>query len=267
MASLFRLLILVLLTVSSAAVAEPAGTAWQEAPQLADLFRPTGINGTFIVRDPVNGQIYVYNSERAKTRYAPASTFKIPNSLIGFETGAIRDTSEVFPYNGQPQFRKEWEHDMTIGEAIAVSNVTVYQEIARRIGLPVMQGFLRRMGYGNQDTGTAVDEFWLKGPLQISAFEQLQIMENIAHRRGPFSPRSYDLLHGILPQETNGEAALFYKTGWTGSFQPSIGWLVGWVERNGQIYPFAFNMDMPDIADADKRLNLSRDALKRLGFY
>ena len=267
MVSLFRLLTVILLTTASAATAEPVSTTWQEVPQITDLFHSAGINGTFIVRNPTDEQIYVYNSERAKTRYSPASTFKIPNSLIGFETGAIRDTSEVFPYNGQPQFRKEWEHDMTIGEALAVSNVTVYQEIARRVGLPVMQDFLRRMAYGNQETGPTVDEFWLKGPLAISAAEQLRVMEDIAHRRGPFSPRSYDLLHAILPQETNGTATLFYKTGWTGSFRPSIGWLVGWVEREEQIYPFAFNMDMPDIADADKRLNLSREALKRLGFY
>lgn len=48
-------------------------------------------NGTFILRDAKTQRTYVFNEERAKTRQAPQSTFKIVNALIGLQTGAVEE--------------------------------------------------------------------------------------------------------------------------------------------------------------------------------
>jgi len=63
----------------------------------------------------------------------PASTFKIANTIIALETGVVKDENEIIPYGGRPF--KHWEKDMSMREAIALSAVPIYQELARRIGL------------------------------------------------------------------------------------------------------------------------------------
>ena len=106
---------------------------------LKRVFDEAGVTGTFVLMDIRGDRTYVVDPARAARRIHPASTFKIPNSLIAFDTGAVRDDQEVIPYGGKPQPFKQWEKDMALPEAIRVSNVPIYQEVARRIGPARMQ--------------------------------------------------------------------------------------------------------------------------------
>ena len=54
------------------------------------------------------------------------------------------------------------------------------------------------------------------------------------------------------------------KTGWHMDAKQQVGWWVGWVERDGNVYPFALNMDMKGDDDAAKRIPIGRDCLKAL---
>ncbi|MGH8726961.1 MAG: penicillin-binding transpeptidase domain-containing protein [Burkholderiales bacterium] len=45
------------------------------------------VEGAFVLFDPQTGRTVRHNAERARTRFLPASTFKIPNTLIALETG------------------------------------------------------------------------------------------------------------------------------------------------------------------------------------
>ncbi len=51
---------------------------------------------------------------------------------------------------------KEWEHDMGLRDAIKISNVPIYQELARRIGLERMKAGVEKLDYGNKDIGEVV---------------------------------------------------------------------------------------------------------------
>jgi beta-lactamase class D len=55
------------------------------------------------------------------------------------------------------------------------------------------------------------------------------------------------------------------KTGWIDSVNPNIGWIVGYLEQNNNVYFFATNMVMPDVKDAPKRLDVTRRSFKALG--
>jgi beta-lactamase class D len=137
---------------------------WKENPQIGQLFKNAQVNGTFVLYDPALRLFVGHDRARAETRFIPASTFKIPNTVIGLATGAVKDVDEILPYGGQPQPFKAWEKDMGLREAIAMSNAAIYQELARRIGLPRMREGISKLGYGNEDTGNSVDTFWLTGP-------------------------------------------------------------------------------------------------------
>jgi beta-lactamase class D len=107
-------------------------TNWKESSEVNELF---------INADKFSG----HNQARSTTRFVPASTFKIPNSLIGLSVEAVRNVDDVLPFGGKPQPFDAWEKDMGLREAITLSNVPTYQELARRIGLEKMRENITRL--------------------------------------------------------------------------------------------------------------------------
>lgn len=239
---------------------------YQEVPQLAACFNAQEVAGTFVLFDAATDTMFVTDATRADKRFTPASTFKIANSLIGLDAGAVKSVDEVLPYGGKPQRRKEWERDMGLRDAIKVSNVPVYQELARRIGLERMREGVKKLGYGNMEIGSVVDRFWLDGPLAISAVEQTKFLHRLVKGSLPISPEAVGAVKEITLLEKTGTYELHGKAGWwVGPTPPQIGWWVGWVERENKVYPFALNFDMSKDTDAAKRIPIGRDCLKALG--
>ncbi|WP_067134150.1 class D beta-lactamase [Microtetraspora malaysiensis] len=232
---------------------------------LQALFRQAGVRGTFALFDVRQGRTTVVDAARAQKRLIPASTFKIAHSLIALETKAVKDENEVIPYGGQPQQFPEWEHDMNLRDAIRVSNVPVFQTLARRIGLKRENQWVNRLNYGNGRIGPVVDRFWLDGPLEISAVEQTRFLSRLARQQLPASKRNQLTVRELLKIEEKDGYALFAKTGWGMSTTPNIGWWVGWVERGDRLYTFALNIDVNIDKDTEKRIPLTRDLLTALG--
>jgi beta-lactamase class D len=245
-----------------------AQTVPKENAALARLFEGQGVKGTFVLLDIKSGTTQVHNAERAAKRFVPASTFKIPNSLIALETGAVKSVDEVVPYGGKPQFLPEWEHDMPLREAIKLSAVPIYQEVARRAGTKRMREWVTRMGYGNEKIGAVVDQFWLVGPLEISAIEQTRFLARLV--KGEFERREENMkaVNEITVLDKSGAYVLHAKTGWASTVDPDIGWWVGWIEHDGTLTAtFALNIAMPAKEDAAKRIPLGRACLVELGAW
>ncbi|QNK65438.1 class D beta-lactamase [Variovorax sp. PAMC26660] len=238
----------------------------EERSDLAKYFKQAGTPGTWAVLDSTTSKLTVVDRQRAERRYSPASTYKIPNSLIALETGAVKDIDEIFPYDGKPLPRKEWERDMNLREAIRVSNFPLYREVARRIGLARMNEWIAKLHYGNETLGTQVDRFWVNNTLQISAVEQVRFLMRLAQRTLPMSARSQDMVHEITLIEQTPAYALHAKTGWYETPSLSIGWWVGWVAlADGSVKSFALNIDMHGEADLAKRIPLGRALLAQMG--
>ncbi len=240
--------------------------AMEENAQIKTLFEAADVNATFILYDLQKDTIVGYDKVRSEKRYLPASTFKIANSLIGLATGAVKTVDEPIPYNGPSNpFIAAWKQDMGLKKAIAMSNVPIYQELARRIGLTRMQKYLKDLHYGNESVGEHVDRFWLDGPLQISAVEQVLFLKGLVQETLPFSKNIQKDVKSILLIEKTNAYRLYGKTGWQNAPEKGIGWFVGWIEKSEGTYIFAFNMDMTDMSDAPKRINLSKTCLTSLG--
>jgi beta-lactamase class D len=238
-----------------------------ERTDLAADFVEAGVAGTFVLYDPATDKLTVVHPSRAGQRLVPASTFKIANTLIALETGVVKDENEIIPYGGKPQPFKQWEKDMPMREAITASAVPVYQELARRVGLERYQTWLARLDFGNRQTGTALETFWLDGPLEITAIEQAKFAAKLAQSKLDISERSQRITREIIRLEDKGGATLYGKTGWRFSSTPHFGWWVGWVERSGQISAFALNIDMPSQQDGAKRIAVGKAMLAKLGVY
>ncbi len=255
----FWIVVCCLLTVTPVFALE-----WQDDAEVAHIFEQAEVEGAFVVYDVAEDRLIGFNRKRANTPFVPASTFKIPNSLIGLATGAVESVDEVLPYGGEPQPIKAWEQDMALREAIKISNVPIYQELARRIGLERMQTEIEQLGYGNARLGHSVDEFWLVGPLEITPVEQTLFLARLAQGHLPLPQEVQSTVRDIVELEQGEGWTLYGKTGWTGP-DLGIGWWVGWIERENAIFAFAVNMELMQIEEAPKRIELGKAALRALG--
>jgi beta-lactamase class D len=238
---------------------------WTESPEVGELFKRAGVTGTFVLYDVDAGRLVGHNQARSKLRFIPASTFKIPNSLIGLAVEAVQGVDDILPYGGQPQSFAVWEKDMGLREAITLSNVPIYQELARRIGLERMRENVLKLGYGNGRIGATVDTFWLEGPLKISAIEQARFLARLAQGQLPLPPDVQASVREIVLLEQGDNWRLYGKTGWENAPNSGIGWWVGWVKKDDHVYAFALNIDIQKATDAGKRIEIGKASLAALG--
>jgi beta-lactamase class D len=235
---------------------------------LARHFTEAGTVGTFVGYKTDEYWIVASDTERSGQAMLPASTFKIPNSVIALETGVVGDPDkDVFKWDGVTRSIKEWNRDHTLRSAIAASAVPVYQEIARRVGARRMQEYVDLLDYGNRDIGGGIDQFWLTGNLRIDPVQQIDFVDRLRRGALPVSKRSQELVRGILPVTKTGDAVIRAKTGLIGAETgaPSIGWLVGWAEKGDSRTVFALNLDVHEPRHSTDRMRLAQLCLADIG--
>src|SRR3984885_2996415 len=235
---------------------------------LARHFTDENTVGTFVGYKVEDYLVIASDKNRSGRAFLPASTFKIPNSLIALETGVVADPDkDVFKWDGVKRSIEAWNKDHTMRTAIAASAVPVYQEIARRIGEARMQKYVDLLEYGNRNIGGGIDQFWLTGDLRIDPVQQIDFLDRL--RRGvlPISKRSQDLVRDILPVTKVGDATIRAKSGLlgAGTGKPPLGWMVGWVEKGDTPPVFALNMDCLEPRHIADRMTLSQACLRDIG--
>jgi beta-lactamase class D len=246
-----------------------------QAQDLSSFFK--GVKGAFVLYDMNTNHYVRYNVERCRERFSPKSTFKFPNSLIGLETGVIKDANFIIRWNKQkypPQanWNEEpfihWGNDQTLRSALKYSVVWYYRELALSVGPQQMSKYVRAFNYGNKDVSGRVDDFWLNNVLKISGDEQVEFLKAFYSGRLPVSKRSIDIVKDILVIEKAPAYTLSGKTG-GGPIDEGvyIGWFVGYLEAAGNVYFFATNIEGASFAEIrDKRIVLTRQILKALGY-
>ena len=235
-------------------------------PDLADVFHDARTEGTFAAR--LKDHIVMTDEGRARTSFLPASTFKIPHALIALETGVVANTDkEMIRWDGVVSENEQWNRDHTLRSAMRYSVVPVFQQIANRIGSERMKKYVDAFDYGNRDIGGApLDRFWLDGNLRISALEQIAFLQRLYREELPVSKRSLELVKDIVPEEKADDAVIRAKTGTPfKDGKPTLGWLVGWAEHNGEVTYFAMNIDIHSAAHLAQRMAMARSILKRIG--
>jgi beta-lactamase class D len=253
-------------------IASASGAVSAEETDLGRFFQ--GTEGTFVGLDPQTGHTVCHNPERARTRFLPASTFKIPHTLIALETGVASgpdfpltwDRTVAPPQSWWPAV---WARDHTLRTALPNSVVWYYQELARRIGSARMQRYVDQFEYGNRDLSGRIDQFWLTGGLRISPEEQVAFLRRFYFGELGVSERTTRIAKDLLVLEATPTYRLSGKTGWAGlgeASAPQIGWLVGYVERAGRVRFFATNLPINTREDASARLAITKAILRDRGW-
>jgi beta-lactamase class D len=205
---------------------------------LNQFFARNQVSGIILISN-LDNSFSISNTKNIDKRFLPASTFKIPNTIISLETGVIKDENEKFKWDGEKRWIENWNQDTDLKMGMKNSTVWFYQELARRIGSEKMQNYLNQFNYGNKNIGGGIDRFWLDGDLKISPTEQVDFHKKVySNKLKGISERSLEITKMIMLRDSTEKYKIRAKTGWA-IREDYVGWFVGWVETKDNVYFFA----------------------------
>ncbi|MDF2804749.1 MAG: Beta-lactamase, partial [Anaerocolumna sp.] len=229
---------------------------------LKDFF--VDYKGCFIIYDENESRYSIYNESQVDERLSPCSTFKIPNALIGLETGVIEGKDYVYQWDGKMNQIDSWNKDHTLTTAITNSVVWYFQKLAQNVGEDKMQEYLDKIDYGNNDISGAITKFWLGSTLKVSAREQVEFLIKLYHDKLPFDKENMKIVREIIILESI-DAYVF--SGKTGTADQGLGWFVGTIQKDGNIYYFATNIVGGNDTTGAKAKEITKEILKYLKVY
>jgi beta-lactamase class D len=224
--------------------------------EIEELFN--GKEGTMLLVNLKNDNTYVYNEKRSTQQLTPESTFKVPNALIGLQTGAVRDEYEVKRWDGVVREFETWNRDHSLASAMRESAIWYYQDMARDIGEPGMKEYVDEMRYGNQDISGGIDAFWLDSSLKISAVEQVRFMIKLVRETLPFEEKHQKTVKRMMIHDEQDAYTLHGKTG-TRLSDFGLGWFIGYVETKKDTWVFAVNIN----GSGTEAKNIAIETLKK----
>ncbi len=208
-----------------------------------------------VLADIADGRILAQEGD-CEARMPPASTFKIPIALMGYDSGFLVDqTAPELPFKtGYPDWIESWRRDTDPRSWMENSVVWYSQEITKSLGMDRFAAYVQAFGYGNEDVsgdpgkGDGLTRAWLSSSLRISPLEQVDFIARLVNRRLPVSGHAYAMTEAILTRhDLPGGWTALGKTG-TG-FQVGIGgaadrrrpfgWYVGWAAKGKRAVAFA----------------------------
>ncbi len=241
-----------------------------QAPGLQSILDNAGVTGSIVIYDLEKDGYHSNDFEWAITQRLPASTFKIPNSIVAIETGVVENDSTLFKWDGQERAIKVWNQDLILKDAFHFSCVPCYQDIARRIGDKRMNTYLAKLNYGAMDVdSTNIDLFWLEGKSRISQLEQIDFLKRFYSSALPISSRTEKMMKRMMVIKGAKDYRLSGKTGWAVRNNYNNGWFVGYVETNDNTYFFATNIEPKDDFEMKRfpsvRKEVTLKALNQMG--
>lgn len=265
---------MVLLLFACTATPEPRSIAVASSTENRDdlrfLYDSAKVTGSFILHDVGRDHWLFIDRAEADVATLPASTFKIFSSLYGLESGVVADADFVIPWDSVNYGRSAINRDLTLRQALDHSAYWYHREIARRAGAATLKHWMDTVGYGNADTSGGFDRAWVMGGLRITPRQQIDFLERLQRNALPFSQRTMDIVKDITLQEDTLGYQLHGKTGWAMGGDGSIGWFVGWVEKEDGSGPYIFanrlrTADTLSQTFGPARRAIAVDVLQRVG--
>lgn len=216
------------------------------------------------VADAATGQVVMQRGE-CRRQVTPASTFKIAISLMGYDSGFLKDEhAPKLPFReGYVDWRANWREATDPAKWMKDSVVWYSQQVTRSLGKERFADYTSKFKYGNADvSGDAENDglsmSWIGSSLRISPLEQLEFLGKVVNRQLGVSEHAYDMTakltqFGHLPGGWNING----KSGAASGF----GWYVGWASKGPRNLVFARLIHKDETQDQDVPAGaLARDA-------
>ena len=200
-------------------------------------------DGSFVLYELTTDRWIIYNSDKATTRVAPDSTYKIYSALFGLNEQIISPNNTYMKWDYTDYPFDEWESDQTLDSAMASSVNWYFQTIDSGIGANSLSAYLSELNYGNMLVQQNTDTFWMESSLKISPVEQVELLVKLNNNNLPFKDEDMNLVKDSIHIASSDIGDLYGKTG-TGRVNKSDvnGWFIGYVTSQDHTYFFATNI-------------------------
>jgi beta-lactamase class D len=229
-----------------------------------------------LVADAADGKVITEDGD-CRTRVTPASTFKIPLALMGFDSGFLQDAhAPVLPFKpGYPDFGgANWTQPTEPTRWMKYSVVWYSQQITKALGAERLGRYAESFGYGNADfsgdpgKNNGLERAWIISSLKVSPREQVAFLARLVNRTLPVTPETIEKVDAIVEHrpigegwEAHGKTGMAYPRKPDGTFDESraYGWFVGWAVKDDRTLVFA-RLIQDDQKEEGTAGNRARDA-------
>ena len=201
-----------------------------------------GFDGSFVLYDLQASKYSIYNKDKSISRVSPNSTYKIFSALIALELNVIQDGDSTLSWNGTNYPFQVWNKNQNLSSAMINSVSWYFQDLDKLVGLKNLQTYFKQIGYGNHNLSGGLSNYWIESSLCISPVEQVQLLKDFYTNNMPFREENINAVKDVLKLSEKDNAILYGKTG-TGLVNESgNGWFIGYVEKEGNAFIFATNI-------------------------
>lgn len=227
-----------------------------------------GYDGSFVLYDTRSDSWSIYHIDAARERISPNSTYKIYDALLGLESGVITPAHSAMAWNGESYPFASWEADQDLTSAMRDSVNWYFQAIDSQLGFASIKPFLKEIGYGNQITSRDLDLYWTDLSLKISPLEQVELLKKFHDNTFQFDPQNVDAVKNAIRLTSTSEGTFYGKTG-TGRVdgRDVNGWFIGYIEKTGNVYYFAANIQGKSEATGSKAAEITASVLADLRIW
>jgi len=209
-----------------------------------------------VVADAGTGKTLVQDGDCAE-RYTPASTFKLALSVMGYDSGFLKDEHDpTLPYRkGYVDWGGEnWKQPTDAVRWLKYSVVWFSQQLTHALGEKTLHGYAEKFGYGNADfsgdpgKNNGLERAWIASSLKISPLEQVAFLRKLVNRQLPVSAHATDMTLKVVEETAlpggwtvQGKTGAAYprKPDYTFDEDHPWGWFVGWAKKDGRTLVFA----------------------------
>ena len=210
------------------------------------------------------------------SRVTPASTFKIPLAVMGYEAGILTDMrTPVMTYQaGDPDWGgANWTRDTDPASWMRFSVVWYSQRITRRLGADTLSRYAQAFGYGNGDFSgdvgfdNGLERAWIASSLRVSPREQTAFLRALLRDALPVQPTAMSHARALVESTEVRDWLIHGKTGAayprradrSFDYDRGWGWYVGWANNAERRLVFA-HLTQTRTRSAGSPGNRARDA-------
>lgn len=209
-----------------------------------------------IIKEAKSGDT-VHQEGDCNVQVTPASTFKIPLSVMGFESGflVVENAPRLNYQSGDPNWGGQtWMQPTGPEEWMKYSVVWYSQRITHSLGEDRLKAYVESFGYGNADLSgdpgkaNGLDRAWISSSLKVSPAEQVKFLRRLVNYELPVRKSAVEKTARITKMAQN--TAGWEIHGKTGTAFPrnaagipdearGYGWFVGWANKGSRTLVFA----------------------------
>ncbi|OJF96809.1 class D beta-lactamase [Pararhizobium antarcticum] len=209
-----------------------------------------------VIADAKTGDILVREG-KCDARVTPASTFKIPLAVMGYDSGFLTDGhTPTLPFRkGDPDWGGDnWKQPTDAVRWLKYSVVWFSQRMTAHLGAEKLTDYARRFDYGNADLSgdpgrnNGLERAWIASSLKISPIEQVTFLRRLINHQFRVSDAAVDRTVAVVEGRilasgwaVKGKTGMAYPRDAGGRFDRNHpwGWYVGWGKKGDRTIVFA----------------------------